>query len=77
MGRLLLHRDYSPSVVSEHSKMCFGFTRTEQKAPDNSEVQGHFRTVGLQCAQGVTSHLLAPRIVRRLLDFRKICEPLD
>ena len=77
MGRLLLHHDYSSSVVSEQSKMCCGLTCAEEKAPDNSEVQGHIRTVGLQCTQSVTSHLLASRIVRRLLDFRKICEPLD
>jgi phage replication-related protein YjqB (UPF0714/DUF867 family) len=47
LGRLLLYHDYCTPVVSEHTKMCFGLTRTEQKAPD--EVQGHFRTVGHHC----------------------------
>jgi hypothetical protein len=62
LRRLLLHHDYCTAVVSEHSKTCFGLTRTEEKAPDNSEVQGHFRTVGLQCAQGVMSHFWRPEL---------------
>jgi len=63
-------------IVFSLYKTLYQFTCTEQKAPDNTEVERSIQNCGSSAWNVLHVTLPAPRISRWLLDFWKICSPL-
>jgi hypothetical protein len=67
------------SIVTAVRSLCTNTchsTRTEQKAPDNSQVYKSLQNCGFSAQKMLPVNILAPEIWWWLLDFWEICGPL-